>query len=71
MAVALDTALVRVGPDVIFTFDEHGGVHEELGDVGETLAEAFGEKNLDELVLECRVSLFVHGLGLLAVVTSD
>lgn len=67
VTIALDGALIRVGTDVIFTFDQHGGVHEKLGDVGESLAEAFGEKNLEKLVLECRVGLFVHGLGLLAV----
>jgi hypothetical protein len=44
--------------------DEHGGVHEELGDACESIAEAFGEKNLEELVLEGIVDLFVHGLGL-------
>ena len=48
----------------------HGGVHEELGDVGESLAQAFGEKYLEKLVLECSVVLFVPGLGLLALVTS-
>jgi hypothetical protein len=46
VAVALDAALVRTGTDVIFTLDEHGGVHEELGDVYESIAEAFGEKDL-------------------------
>jgi len=70
VTIALNAALVRVGTNVIFTFDEHGGVHEELGDVGESLAQAFGEKNLEKLVLECSVVLFVPGLGLLAVVTS-
>ncbi len=34
---------------------------------GAMRAEAFGEKNLEKLVLECKVGLFVHGLGLLAV----
>ena len=71
MAIALDAALLRAGTDVVLPLDEHGGVHEELGDAGESLAETFGEKNLEELVLEAIVSLFVHGLGLLAVVTSD
>ncbi len=52
------------GADVVFTFDEHGGVHEELGDVGESLAEAFGEKGLEELVLKGMFGMFVHGLGL-------
>jgi hypothetical protein len=42
-----------------------------LGDVGEFFAEAFGEKNLENFILACRLGMFVHGLGLLAVVTSD
>lgn len=71
MAVALDAALVRVGTEVIFTLDEHGGVHKELGDVREPLAEAVGEKNLEELVLEGRFDLFVHGLGLFGFAASD
>ncbi len=64
VAVALAAALVGAGADVVFTFDEHGGVHEELGDVGESLAEAFGEKGLEELVLKGMFGMFVHGLGL-------
>ena len=71
VAVALDAALVRAGPDVIFPLDEHGGVHKDLGDVGESIAEAFGEKNLEELVLEGSFGLFVHGLGLFCFVASD
>lgn len=54
---------------MVFTLDEHGGVHEKLRDGSESFAEAFGEKNLEKLVLECRVGLFVRGLGLLAVVS--
>lgn len=50
--------------NAIFTLYEHGGVHEELGDVCESIAEAFGEKNLEELVLEGNFVLYVHGLGL-------
>jgi len=42
-----------------------------LGDVREPLAEAVGEKNLEELVLEGRFDLFVHGLGLFGFVASD
>lgn len=66
VAIALDAALVRTGTDVTFTLDEHGSVHEELGDVCETIAEAIGEKSLEELVLKGIVGMFVHGLGLLA-----
>ncbi len=56
--------MVRAGPDVILAFDEHGGIHEELGDVCESIAKAFGEKDLEELVLEGLIDLFVHGLSL-------
>jgi hypothetical protein len=38
VAIALHAALVRAGTDVIFTLDEHGGVHEELGDACESIA---------------------------------
>ena len=71
VTIALDAALVRSGTDVIFTLDEHGGVHEELGDVCESVAEAFGEKNLEELVLEGSFGLFVHGLGLVCLAAPD
>jgi len=39
--------------------------------MAEHFAEAFGEKNLERLVLSCRVEFAIHVLGLLAVVTSD
>jgi len=71
VAVALDAALVRAGPDVMFPLDEHGGVHKDLGDVGESIAEAIGEKNLEKLVLEGSFGLFVHGLGLFCFAASD
>jgi hypothetical protein len=70
-AIALDAALVRAGPNVILALDEHGGIHEDLSDVCEAFTEAFGEKDLEDLVLEGIVGLFVHGLSHFGVVTSD
>lgn len=71
VAIALAPALVRSDPDVILALDEHGGIHEDLGDVCEAFTEAFGEKDLEDLVLEGIVGLFVHGLSHFGVVTSD
>lgn len=71
VVIALDAALVRAGPDVILALDKHGGVHEDLGDVCEAFTEAFGEKDLEDLILEGTVCLFVHGLNHFGVVTSD
>lgn len=61
IAVAFGVTLVGGGTDVVFAFEEHGGVHEDLGDGYKSLAEAFGEKGVDELVVECSVILVVHG----------
>ena len=71
MAIALDAALVRSDPDVILALDEHSGIHEDLSDVCEAFTEAFGEKDLEDLILEGIVGLFVHGLSHFGVVTSD
>ena len=39
--------------------------------LGAMRTEAFGEKDLEDLVLESIVDLFVHGLSHFGVVTSD
>ena len=49
--------------DVLFAFEEHGGVHEEFGDFRDGVLEAVGEKKVDELITEVILFLvlFVHG----------
>lgn len=47
------------------------GVHELLGDVDKSTAEAFDEKNLEELVLKGSFGLFVYDLVLVCLAASD
>ena len=44
----LDATLMRSGTDVVFPFEEHGGVHEEFGDLWNGVFEAIGKKKVDE-----------------------
>lgn len=61
VAVALDVSLMWSGTDVAFPFEEHGGVHEEFGDLGEGILQAVFEKEVDEGVVGIILSVFVHG----------
>ena len=62
LAVAGLDALVGAGTDVLGAFHEHGGVHEQLGDFGESFAEAVVKKEVDEIMMGGRGGLvFVHG----------
>jgi hypothetical protein len=44
-----------------FAFEQHGGVHEDFSDSGESVLKAVVEKKIDERILVGSVFLFVHG----------
>jgi len=47
--------------DVFGAFNEHGCVHEDLGDSGKTFSESVVEKEVDEVVADGILFLLVHG----------
>jgi len=49
--IALDAALERRGSDVDLAFEQHGGVHEDLGNSGEGVLETVVEKKADKLIV--------------------
>ena len=60
VAIALgSSALIRDGSEVLFTFEEHGGIHEDFGDSGEGVLKAVFEKEIDERMLVGSVFVFV------------
>jgi len=54
-------ALVRLGLEMGGAFKEHGGVEEALDDLREAVGDAVLEKEIDGLVVECKVLVLGHG----------
>lgn len=59
---ALDVALVGSGSEVSDALENHGGIHEKLGDSGDGVFKAVLEKEVDEIWMLDILFLFVHGL---------
>jgi hypothetical protein len=55
------SALISGGSDVLFAFEEHGGVHENFGDSREGTLKAVFEKKIDEWILVGSLFVFAHG----------
>ena len=61
VAVAGLDAFIRAGTDVLGPFHEHGGVHEQFGDFGESFGETVVKREVDEIMMGGRGCLvFVH-----------
>jgi hypothetical protein len=69
VAVAGLDAFVGPCPEVFGAFDEHGGIHEDLGDPGKPVAEAALKKEIDEVISVGRLVVFVHGWGAVSFAT--
>ena len=72
VAVARLDAFIRAGTDVLGAFHEHGGVHEQFGDFGESFAEAVLKKEVYEIMVGGSGWLvFVHGCCFLVRTSSN
>ena len=72
VAIAVvSSALLRRGSDVLFAFEEHGGIHEDFGDSGEGVLKAVFEKEIDERILVVSLFVFVHGCCCFGLSTSS
>jgi hypothetical protein len=57
---AFDVSFVGIGLDVLDSFEEHGGVHEEFADFRDGIFESVFKKEVDKIGRLVILTLFVH-----------